>query len=168
MVKEGVQIVHGLEEISPGALAANTAVVSDLKIDGNLKNGFRIRKFKAWVEMSLFTQEDRPIEVGINMGLDATNTKEAIEADPQRINAPGESEEGNRPLYPLAMMYLNNTQKLASNGPVYLQEYKDFPKWHVQEEVALKMYLYNWSSSALTAGGIAHIRYLIIGRWERD
>ncbi len=97
------------------------------------------------------------------MGMDVTEIKEALEADPQSEFDPGESEKANRRLIQWGVIPKDGTETLAQSQDLRAQHWKTY-SWKLLEEESLTYWVFNYSGSAMTSG--MNVRFT--GTWKFD
>ncbi len=158
-------IVRDETDITLSTLGAQTAIVAASRIDTSRLNGFRVLKTQYWIGVQGKTTAEGPVEIGAEIGLDATEVKECIEADPQNSGEAGAIEQSLRPVWPLVMIKREGTGILTWMDGQF-REWK--PQWSVPEGQGLFWYAFNYGGSALTSGTVVKIIAKHFGVWLRD
>ncbi len=156
-------IVWDVITLTIGALAADTSVNANSKIDGSRIQGFRVLRTEYYAALKGSTSGEGPILLYLNHDLTVAEADATFAADPQRPKDPTASEAANRPVWPLEIFF--NTA--AGNGNVVLKGVKKLG-WSFQEGTILKWSARNMSTSTLTTGSTVRIFAKHFGVWLRD
>ncbi len=152
-----------------GTLGAATTLLVATRIDASQFQGAKIAKVKGYVSWSAKTATEGPIIWGVCAGVSAAEVTEALLADPQRMDDPGESEKGNRKVFPIGIIPAASTSSsvaLAENPP-FIRNWR-VPSWSMLEEEAFNLFFFNRDSGALTTGTLIEFGLSVVTRWLDD
>ncbi len=160
-------IFHDDVNLAMGTLAGNAAVSTAFtKLDGMRSNGFMLKKMKYAFEYHSKNTNEGPVLYGLCMGgISGTEIKDAIEADPQHMDDVPKIESTNREVFPIGLIPRDATSLI--DWDVKFRTLR-WPWKRFSEVQGLNFWMYNTSSSALTQGGIANMRVVMVGRWILD
>lgn len=149
--------------ISLSALAARDLIEGSSKIDAGREHGYRIVKTEGWAFVKAAVLNE-PVVFGLTPSKTASETEEAIEADPQSIFAVPEQEQAMRPVFPLGAL-----MGVAAEGANLIGHFVNNIPWSYPEGDALFWWAYNPDDDDFSAG----TQQLIIfakhtGVWLRD
>lgn len=111
------------------------------------------------------TAGEGPILYGVEVGMNETETKGALDSDPQAENDPGSSEAAARPVWPLGQFQEAGVGTQRS----FKYTWRGSPKgWSVREDQYLNFWAMNLAPATLTTGTIIYVRAKHFGVWLRD
>ncbi len=142
-------------------LAADTGIFFSptSRHDASRLQGSKLRKgWCAWSWVGK-TANEGPVILGYAIDLSVAELAEFFDADPQRSQDTGKSEQASRAVIPVAVIPKQCTASSStpSYGDIRLQRMPVF-SYHVKEGIDLKWFMYNRGSAALTTG-------LVVSGW---
>ncbi len=163
------QVLHDEVSLAVGTLGSLAAIKADTNVDAATQQGAKIEKVRAFMEFEGKTSGQGPIGVGFCRGLDATEIAEAMIADPQHMGDAGKSEQANRAVYPIWVIYKDSSGGLPSSTNLFNIWMRGIPipSWHVIESNAFSLFAFN-RGSALTTGLIIGVQLSMVIRWLDD
>jgi len=154
-------------QLALSSLAADTALTSITKLDGNKQQGFRILKLRGWADLIGKTEGDGPIIFGFAAGdIGVTKIKEALDADPSGgVTDPPSYEAIMQSKYPIWILGVFPRTNAEAVKQIH---YDRKIKWSVGEGRGFDFFVYNSGGSALTPGATLENFAEILGVWLND
>ncbi len=158
------QVQHIVAEIALGALATLAVQGGALPIDSARLAGMRIKKMKYAVVYKDKTASEGPLLLGM-ASVDLTNAEiaEALVADPQSPRDQPAAEQGNRQVFPMAL--LPASAEVASQETQPLRSIR-YPWKRILEGNGLKLFVQNLDGSTLTTGCLVTVFISVVGTWD--
>ncbi len=153
-----------------GTLGAATAIVTNSRIDGNRRQGYRAVKSRIHVTVSGKTTAEGPIAFGVMANIDnASDLAEILVSDPQGKTAKTERAKGVF-IKILGVIGLVPTTIPSSDLGVGMLYEFTYGKngWSIPEGRALSYFAFNLDGSPLTTGTILQFTAEHFGVWLND
>ncbi len=156
-------IVWDDTNVALGSLGAGIAVTAASKIDSARLQGFRVLRTEWYMGVTGMTTGEGPLLLGMSVGLSAAQIQGGIQGDPQRSHDVTESDQAQRPIWPLQVFMANadGDGTIVAQGVIKLG-------WSVPEGVSLNFFVINFTASALTTGAVVNVIAKHFGVWLRD
>ncbi len=151
-------------------LGAAAAIVTNSRIDGTRRQGFRIVKSKLIVTVSGKTTAEGPIAYGVMANIDnAADLAAILTADPQGKTAKTERVKGQFVKLLGVIGLVPTTIPSSDEGTGKMHEFTYGKNgWSIPEGRALSYWAFNKDGSALTAGTILNFTAEHFGVWLND
>ncbi len=157
-----------LISLNAGALASNTAVSANTKIDGSRLQGCLLDKMRYLPEIIGKTADQGPLMWGISVGLTVAEIAEAVIADPQHHGETPEWEQITRKVMPVGWIGFQTTDRPAQpDDDTKSFRSKRVPPWNIFEGEGVNIWLFNWGSTLTTGMQLS----MVLGlrqRWLSD
>ncbi len=163
MSRQQVQYIN--TELQVGALLNLAAISAATTLDGAREQGVRIKQMKLGMSYKNKTAGEGPIIVGIcSTTLSATEMAEALVADPQGIEDPPATEQGNRRMYPIWVIPAGP----SDDDTTHVLEEVRYPWKEMDEGSGIKIFAFNIDGNTLTTGTEITVFGPVVQEWLRD
>ncbi len=152
-----------ITEVTLGALATLAVAGSATIIDASRLSGMRIKKAKYGVTFKNKTAGEGPLLVGMaSVDLSNAEIAEALVADPQSPRDAPANEQGNRQVFPLAILPAG---LVDAEETQHLRTLR-YPWKRIMEGNGLKMFVFNMDTATLTTGCVVNFVVPVVGTWD--
>ncbi len=163
MSRQQIQYIDA--ELQVGALANVAAVAVATQLDGAHEQGVRIKQLKLGMSYKNKTAGEGPIIIGLCANtLNVTEIAEALNADPQGIDDPPATEQGNRKVFPIWMIPTG----LTDDDETSVLTEVHYPWKEMDEGSGLKLFAFNIDGNTLTTGTEITVFGAAVQEWLRD
>ncbi len=165
---DSVQIVWDFPELAFGTLAANSSTFTNsTKIDNLREMGCKVLKTEWFVGLKGPVPGNGSFLFGIQHDLTAGEQDDTFSGDPQRRGDPTFTEQANRPMWALGMVYPSHEAQVEETGIMTQQGVHKVP-WTYPEGTFMRWWVRNMSGIASDGGQVLSIAAKHYTVWLRD